>query len=87
MAGHRHLIKTVLLTHPYVDVYTATPGNLERNGLPVHGSAGLELGLIRKYALPWNIRSAGLPMSGTRRLPAPTASPLISPDSGPRTRR
>jgi hypothetical protein len=54
-----HLIKTELATRPFVDIYTAVPGDLEWNGLPVHGSAGLELGLIRKYALPWNIRSAG----------------------------
>lgn len=42
-----------------VDVYVAMPPDLEWNGLPVHGAAGLELGLIRRYALPWNIRSAG----------------------------
>lgn len=54
-----HLIKTELGTRPFLDVYTAVPGDLEWNGLPVHGSAGLELGLIRKYALPWNMRSAG----------------------------
>lgn len=53
------MIKTELATRPFVDIYTAEPGDLEWNGLPVHGSAGLELGLIRKYALPWNIRSAG----------------------------
>jgi hypothetical protein len=44
---------------PHIDVYTAVPPNLEWNGLPVHGSAGLELGLIKKYSLPWNVRSAG----------------------------
>jgi hypothetical protein len=32
---------------------------LEWNGLPVHGSARLELGLIKRYALPWNMRNAG----------------------------
>ena len=53
------LIKTELATRPFVDIYTAMPGDLVWNGLPVHGSAGLELGLIQKYALPWNIRSAG----------------------------
>jgi hypothetical protein len=35
------------------------PADLEWRGLPIHGSAGLELGLIKKYALPWNMRSAG----------------------------
>jgi hypothetical protein len=54
-----HLIRAELATRPYLDIYTAVPGDLEWNGLPVHGSAGLELGLIRKYALPWNIRNAG----------------------------
>ncbi|OBQ67975.1 GIY-YIG nuclease family protein [Mesorhizobium erdmanii] len=48
-----------LVTHPKIDVYAAIPPDLEWNGLPVHGSAGLELGLIKKYALPWNMRSAG----------------------------
>jgi hypothetical protein len=52
------VIKTELVTRPFIDVYTAIPGDLEWNGLPVHGSAGLELGLIKKYALPWNIRNA-----------------------------
>ncbi|AZO59689.1 GIY-YIG nuclease family protein [Mesorhizobium sp. M1A.F.Ca.IN.022.06.1.1] len=48
-----------LATHPTIDIYAAFPPDLEWNGLPVHGSAGLELGLIKKYALPWNMRSAG----------------------------
>lgn len=42
-----------------IEIYVAIPPDLEWNGLPVHGSAGLELGLIKKYALPWNMRSAG----------------------------
>ncbi|SCX28077.1 hypothetical protein DSM25558_4365 [Agrobacterium sp. DSM 25558] len=41
-----------------IDIYVATPPDLEWNGLPVHGAAGLELGLISKYMLPWNMRSA-----------------------------
>ena len=53
------LIKNELTTTPAIDIYTAEPPDLEWNGLPVHGSAGLELGLIKKYALPWNMRSAG----------------------------
>lgn len=48
-----------LLTLPCVEIYSAEPEDLEWNGLPVHGSAGLELGLIKKYLLPWNVRSAG----------------------------
>jgi len=52
------IIKSELLAGSVIDIYIAVPPNLEWNGLPVHGSAGLELGLIRKYALPWNLRSA-----------------------------
>jgi hypothetical protein len=53
------MIAAELKSIPCVDVYAAFPPDLEWNGLPVHGSAGLELGLIKKYALPWNMRSAG----------------------------
>jgi len=42
-----------------IDIYVATPPDMEWNGLPVHGAAGVELGLINKYMLPWNMRSAG----------------------------
>lgn len=42
-----------------IEIYAAFPEDMEWNGLPVHGSAGLELGLIKKFALPWNMRSAG----------------------------
>ncbi|MBY5551110.1 GIY-YIG nuclease family protein [Rhizobium leguminosarum] len=52
-------IKSELANADTIQVYTAIPPDLEWNGLPVHGSAGLELGLIKKYALPWNMRSAG----------------------------
>ena len=41
-----------------VDVYVASPENGEWNSLPVDMSAGLELGLIRHFDLPWNIRGA-----------------------------
>ena len=52
------LMKNDLITMPAIDIYTAIPPDLDWNGLPIHGSAGLELGLIKKYALPWNKRSA-----------------------------
>ncbi len=39
-----------------IEIYTAAPTNLEWNGLPVSGDAGLELGLIEAFALPWNQR-------------------------------
>jgi hypothetical protein len=52
------ILKSELLTVPFIEIYTAVPADFEWNGLPVHGSAGLELGLIKKFALPWNMRSA-----------------------------
>jgi hypothetical protein len=48
------IIKDELHTFPFIEIYTATPPDSEWNGLPVSGTSGLEQGLIRKYALPWN---------------------------------
>lgn len=42
-----------------IEVYTAHPPDLTWNGMPVSGDAGLELGLIQNFDLPWNIRGAG----------------------------
>ena len=39
-----------------VGIYTTTPPDLEWRGLPVAGDAGLELGLIQNFSLPWNKR-------------------------------
>ncbi len=39
-----------------IAIYTACPPDLDWNGLPVSGVAGLELGLIEAFHLPWNIR-------------------------------
>jgi len=52
-------MRTELASVPHIDILIATPEDMEWNGLPVHGAAGLELGLIKKYSLPWNMRSAG----------------------------
>jgi hypothetical protein len=52
------IIKDELKAAADVDIYTAFPPDFEWNGLPIHGSAGLELGLIKKFTLPWNLRSA-----------------------------
>ncbi|WP_254701281.1 GIY-YIG nuclease family protein [Neorhizobium galegae] len=52
-------IKKALGQSGSIDIYVATPPDMEWNGLPVHGAAGVELGLINKYMLPWNMRSAG----------------------------
>lgn len=40
------IIKNELAMLPYIDIYTAKPPDFEWNGLPIHGSVGLELGLI-----------------------------------------
>lgn len=51
------IIKNQMRKSSQVEIYTASPPDLDWNGLPIHGSAGLELGLIKKYALPWNSRN------------------------------
>jgi len=53
-----NILKQELRSNFDIDILVAQPQNLEWNGLPVHGSAGLELGLIKSYELPWNMRSA-----------------------------
>lgn len=50
------LLKKELLETQVIDIYTVSPPDLAWNGLPVSGMAGLELGLIEGYKLPWNIR-------------------------------
>ena len=41
-----------------IAIYTATPPDLDWNGLPVAGDVGLELGLIQTFRLPWDLRGA-----------------------------
>lgn len=41
-----------------VRVLAATPPAMMWNGLPINGAAGLELGLIQTYDLPWNRQHA-----------------------------
>jgi hypothetical protein len=53
------LMKDELTQIPVIEVLTATPEDSSWNGLPIHGSAGLEFGLIKKFDLPWNVRGAG----------------------------
>ncbi|WP_271518437.1 hypothetical protein [Bradyrhizobium sp. CCBAU 53380] len=50
------LLKEELRNGAAIEIFTACPPNLEWNGLPVSGVAGLELGLIEAFHLPWNIR-------------------------------
>ncbi len=52
------IIRHELKSAAQIDVFIAHPDDMEWNGLPVHGAAGLELGLIKAYELPWNLRSA-----------------------------
>ncbi|MFT0859175.1 GIY-YIG nuclease family protein [Ancylobacter sp. G4_0304] len=52
------MMKHELLAAPHLDIYTASPPDTEWRGLPIHGSVGLEMGLIKKFTLPWNVRSA-----------------------------
>lgn len=52
------LIKTELGACRTIEVLTAQPLDFEWNGLPVRGDVGLELGIISRFSLPWNIRSA-----------------------------
>jgi hypothetical protein len=52
------LLLEALETIQQIDIYTATPTNVEWNGVPVSGVAGLEYGLIQTFKLAWNIRGA-----------------------------
>jgi hypothetical protein len=52
-------LKQEIASESEIGIYVALPPDMNWNGLPVHGGAGLELGLIKAYALPWNMRSAG----------------------------
>ena len=52
------LIQSAVKNSIIVNILISNPEDLEWKGLPVHGCAGLELGLIKKYNLPWNLRSS-----------------------------
>ena len=52
------LILATLAKGDKVVVCVACPPNLEWNGLPVDGAAGLETGLIRLIRPPWNKHGA-----------------------------
>ena len=53
------LIRDIIAASSAVELLTAVPDAMDWNGLPVHTPAGLELGIIKKYDLPWNVRSSG----------------------------
>lgn len=50
-------IRDTLKETRQIEIYTAQPQDLEWRGLPVSGIAGLEVGLIQRFHLPWNIRA------------------------------
>lgn len=52
------LIRLSLADGETVNVYTAIPPDFEWGGLAINGRAGLEVGLIESFYLPWNIRGA-----------------------------
>ena len=70
------LIRSELDAGSDVLVYVAEPPNLEWNGWPINGAAGLEAGLISAYSLPWNMRSAVV--SRTEEVAAATRSKRLS---------
>jgi hypothetical protein len=39
-----------------VDIFTAAPPDASWNGWPINAAAGLEVGLIANYDVPWNLR-------------------------------
>lgn len=50
------LIREALLAGTSVSVFVTTPPELQWNGLPIDGSAGLEVGLIKMIQPIWNMR-------------------------------
>lgn len=52
------LIKSVLSQGDDVDILCCTPKPFTWRGLPVHLPAGIELGLLRAFDVPWNLRSS-----------------------------
>lgn len=52
------LIAEALAAGQTIQILTATPTDTEWNGLVVNVAVGLELGIIRSFTLPWNMRSA-----------------------------
>lgn len=51
-------LKAAIARGEQIEIYVAHPPDMEWNGMPVSGDAGLELGLIEAFDLPWNIRGA-----------------------------
>lgn len=47
-----------LLAENVVEILVAEPSDFDWNGLPVSGVAGLEIGIIQAFSLPWNKQGA-----------------------------
>lgn len=52
------IIRDEIANANHIDILIAQPEDMLWNGLPIHGAAGLELGLIKAFKLPWNMRSS-----------------------------
>lgn len=52
------LIRESLIDGETVNILTAMPPDFEWGGFVVNGRAGLEVGLIELFYLPWNVRGA-----------------------------
>jgi hypothetical protein len=50
------LIRVSLVDGETISILTAVPPDFEWEGLVVNGRAGLEVGLIESFYLPWNVR-------------------------------
>jgi len=50
------VLRDELANGEIIDVYVASPPDLEWNGWKVSGAEGLEAGIIRGFRLPWNRR-------------------------------
>jgi hypothetical protein len=50
----RATIIEVLASSPRIEIYVFAPKDEEWNGWPMSISAGLEVGLIKHFQLPWN---------------------------------
>jgi DNA-binding MarR family transcriptional regulator len=53
------LIRAEISKGAQIAIYVVSPPDFNWNGLMINGSAGLEVGLIQSFQLPWNARGSG----------------------------
>lgn len=76
------ILRETLMQGHLVDVFVATPPSLQWAGWLMSGPEGLEAGIIKTYALPWNMRG-GVPGGAATGRPAgatpvePSFDPVI----------